>query len=139
MTAETVVRFVAPATLAGREAARVEAGVLEAGAKTDQRLSVLIKEFLAADEASRAAHEVALLQNSTVADDEAERLYGEAEDAWTLIVRETSASGAEVPEDVLDLGWEYWRVQSQMSMPAPAAAGDWHESVAAVDWSRSRS
>ena len=126
-------------TVDTRPAARIEAAVLEAGARVDRRLSDLIEEFLAVREASVEASERARMADSAVLDDEAERLYDEARDAWGLVAHEASASGASVSDDVLDLGWEYWTARPRVSMPAPAAAGDWHESVAAVDWSRSRS
>lgn len=102
-------------------------------------LGAAVAEFLAANKQSRAASEAARLQDSVVADEEAERLHGVAEDAWQGVVREASASGTELFEDVLDLGWGYSTARPQVSMPAPAVAGDWRESVAAVNWSRSRS
>jgi len=115
-----------------------EAPVLAAGAQIDRRLAVLLEEFEAAHEASVEASERARLADAVWLDDEAERLHGEASDAWGLVVREASASGAELSENVLDLGWEYWAARPRVSMPARAVAGDWRESVASVDWFRSR-
>lgn len=120
-----------------RSAVAAEAPVLAAGAQIDRRLAVLLEEFEAAHEASAEASERARMADAVWLDDEAERLHGEAAVAWGLVVREASASGAELSEDALDLGWEYWAAQPRVSMPAPAVAGDWRESVAAVDWSRS--
>lgn len=117
----------------------VEAGILRVSSEVRERLVVLVEEFVAAHEVSVVASERARMADSVVLDDEAERLYDEAKDAWGLVTREASASGASVPDDVLNLGWEYWTARPKVSMPAPAAAGDWRKSVAAVDWFRSRS
>jgi hypothetical protein len=73
------------------------------------------------------------MQTSIVADGEAERLYGEAADAWMRVASGWAANSF-VPEGVLDAGREYVR-------PAPSGArptaGDWRDPIT-VDWSRSR-
>lgn len=128
-----------PPVLALPQSVPVEAGILRVSAEVCERLVVLVEEFAAAHEASVEASERARMADAVTFDDEAERLYDEAKDAWGLVAREASASGASVPDDVLDLGWEYWTARPRVSMPAPAVVGGWRESVAAVDWSRSRS
>ena len=126
-----------PPVSAPSRAALVEAGILRASVQTQQRLSDLIEEFVAADAAASEASERARHANSDVLDEEAERLNGEAGEAWKLVASGWAA-GLFVPEDVLDLGREYEAARVRVPMPARAAAGDWRESVAAVDWSRGR-
>lgn len=113
------------------------AGILEAGALADARLSALIEGFVAADAAASDASERARYACYDALDGEAERLYAEAEDAW-MKVASGWAAGMFVPGDVLELGREYEAARPQVPMPARAAAGDWRESVAAVDWSKGR-
>jgi hypothetical protein len=133
MTAQTVARAAIPALSIAEQTACAEMPVLNAAAQIDRRLAVLVEEFLAADEASRAAAEAARLQNSTVADEEAERLYGEAADAWMRVASGWAANSF-VPENVLNAGREY--VRPALSGVRPTA-GDWRDPIT-VAWSRSR-
>lgn len=127
-----------PPVLAPSRTAPIEVGIVEAAAESDRRLSSLIEEFLAAHEASVEASGRARLADSVVLDGEAERLHGDAEDAWMKVASGWAANSF-VPGDVLNLGREYEASRSQVPMPARAAAGDWRNSIATVDWSRSRS
>jgi hypothetical protein len=106
-----------------------------AAALADPRLIDAVEGFLRANEASREAFAALHLSQAagSALDDDAERLYGEAEDAWKLVASGWAA-GMFVTEDVLDAGREY-TARPSVANAAPRH-GDWRESVAAVDWTR---
>jgi hypothetical protein len=111
--------------------------VAHAAALADQRITDVVEEFLRADEASREAFAALHLSQAagSAVEDEAERLYGEAENAWK-IVASGWARGMFVAKEVLDAGREY-AVRPRVVNTAVPSSGDWRESVRATDWSRS--
>jgi hypothetical protein len=130
MTASTdvVVRPSAPLALA-------RPIVAHAAALADPRITDAVDEFLRADEASREAFAALHLSQAAggAVEDDAERLYGEAENAWKIVASGWTR-GMFVPPEVLDAGREY-ASRPRVAYTPVLPADSWEESVG--DWGRS--